>query len=121
MFQNALAFFICIAVNRQNLYKLYALERCVGDDEIAPGECASFHIGDIVVTDFSNELLSPGCTHLHPAREAFLSVAPLEASEDHFGILTLQVDELLLGNGRILEIEISVVTATLGLYIANQI
>lgn len=122
MFKNASGILYMYSGQQTELNKIIRFgKNVIGDDAITPAECASFHIGDIVVTDFSNELLSPGCTHLHHRPRGYSFCAPLEASEEHFGILTLQVDELPSGEtAEFWKLKLSVVTATLGLYIANQ-
>lgn len=96
-------------------------ENVIGDDIIAPAECASFSIGDIVVTDFSSETLSAGCTHLHHRPRGVCFCAPVEGTEEHFGILIIQTDEIPAGETiAFWKAKISVVTATLGLYVSNQ-
>lgn len=122
MFQNASGILYMYSGEQTELHKIIRFgKNVIGDDVITPAECASFHIGDIVVTDFSNELLSPGCTHLHHRPKGFSFCAPLEAAEEHFGILTLQVDEIPQGETpEFWKVKLSVVTATLGLYVANQ-
>lgn len=93
----------------------------IGDDTIAPAECASFGLGDIVVTNFTAETLSAGCTHLHHRPRGVSFCAPVEGAEEHFGILVIQVDEIPAGESiEFWKSKLSVVTATLGLYVSNQ-
>lgn len=122
MFQNASGILYMYSGQQTEIHKIIRFgKNVVGDDVIAPAECASFHLGDIVITDFANELSSPGCTHLHHRPKGFSFCAPIEAAEEHFGILTLQVDEMPSGETpEFWKVKLSVVTATLGLYVANQ-
>ena len=66
----------------------------ISDETVMPAECASFNTGDIVVTDYSSPEVSSGCTHLHHRPKGLAICAPIEGLEEHFGILTLQVDKL---------------------------
>lgn len=93
----------------------------VSDDTIMPAECASFNKGEIVITDFSSDKFNGGCTHLHHHPQGISFCAPIEGIEEHFGILTIQVDQI--PEGETLEFwkaKVSIVAATFGLYVANQ-
>ena len=93
----------------------------ISDDTIMPAECASFNLGEIVVTDFSSSEMNGGCTHLHHHPQGISFCAPVEGLEEHFGILSIQLDKI--PEGETLEfwkMKVSVVAATFGLYVANQ-
>lgn len=93
----------------------------ISDDTIMPAECASFNVGDIVVTNFTTGEFSGGCTHLHHHPQGVSFCAPIEGLEEHFGILCIQVDKF--PEGETLELwkaKVSIVAATFGLYVANQ-
>ena len=93
----------------------------ISDDTIMPAECASFNVGDIVVTDFTTGDFTGGCTHLHHHPQGVSFCAPIEGLEEHFGILCVQADKF--PEGETLEFwkaKVSIVAATFGLYVANQ-
>ena len=93
----------------------------ISDDTIMPAECASFNVGDIVVTNFATGEFTGGCTHLHHHPQGVSFCAPIEGLEEHFGILCIQVDKF--PEGETLEFwkaKVSIVAATFGLYVANQ-
>ncbi|MCF0216059.1 MAG: GGDEF domain-containing protein [Fibrobacteraceae bacterium] len=93
----------------------------ISDDTIYPAECASFNLGEIVVTDYSKSSLSSGCTHLHHHPKGISFCSPIEGLEEHFGILTIQTDEPLSSQDiDFWKAKVSIVTATFGLYVANQ-
>lgn len=93
----------------------------ISDDVIMPAECASFNKGDIVVTDFGSRKFDGGCTHLHHHPQGVSFCAPIEGLEEHFGILTIQVDKLPAGEDlEFWKAKVSIVAATFGLYVANQ-
>jgi diguanylate cyclase (GGDEF)-like protein len=57
--------------------------------------------------------------HHHPQGISFC--APIEGLEEHFGILTIQTDELPEGEDlEFWKAKVSIVAATFGLYVANQ-
>lgn len=93
----------------------------ISDDTIMPAECASFNMGDIVVTNYATGEFTGGCTHLHHHPQGISFCAPIEGLEEHFGILCIQIDKL--PEGETLEFwkaKVSIVSATFGLYVANQ-
>ncbi|WP_304246608.1 GGDEF domain-containing protein [Fibrobacter succinogenes] len=93
----------------------------ISDDTIMPAECASFNMGDIVVTNYATGEFTGGCTHLHHHPQGVSFCAPIEGLEEHFGILCIQIDKL--PEGETLEFwkaKVSIVSATFGLYVANQ-
>lgn len=93
----------------------------ISDETIMPVECASFHKGEIVVTDFASGKFNGGCTHLHHHPQGVSFCAPIEGLEEHFGILTVQVDKLPKGESvEFWKAKVSIVAATFGLYVANQ-
>lgn len=93
----------------------------ISDEHMRPEECASFNNGDIVVTDYTSPEISGNCTHLHHRPKGFAFCAPIEGLEEHFGILSIQVDAL--PEYETLEYwraKISIVSAVFGLFVANQ-
>lgn len=104
------------------LHKIFSFgDYVVSDDTIMPAECASFNKGEIVVSDFAAGNFGGGCTHLHHHPQGVSFCAPIEGIEEHFGILTIQVDKI--PEGETLEFwkaKVSIVAATFGLYVANQ-
>jgi diguanylate cyclase (GGDEF)-like protein len=93
----------------------------ISDDTIMPAECASFNVGDIVVTNFTTGEFTGGCTHLHHHPQGVSFCAPIEGLEEHFGILCIQVDKFPEGESlEFWKAKVSIVAATFGLYVANQ-
>ena len=93
----------------------------ISDDTIMPGECASFNAGDIVVSDYTSGEFTGGCTHLHHHPQGVSFCAPIEGLEEHFGILSVQVDKFPEGDSlEFWKAKVSIVAATFGLYVANQ-
>lgn len=93
----------------------------ISDETVLPAECASFNTGDIVVTDYSSPEVSSGCTHLHHRPKGIAICAPIEGLEEHFGILTLQVDKLPETETKeYWQAKVSIVATAFGLYVANQ-
>ncbi|MBR6450264.1 MAG: diguanylate cyclase [Fibrobacter sp.] len=93
----------------------------ISDETVLPAECASFNTGDIVVTDYSSPEVSSGCTHLHHRPKGLAICAPVEGLEEHFGILTIQVDKLPETETKeYWQAKVSIVSAAFGLYVANQ-
>ena len=93
----------------------------ISDETVLPAECASFNTGDIVVTDYSSPEVSSGCTHLHHRPKGIAICAPVEGLEEHFGILTVQVDKLPdYETKEYWQAKVSIVSAAFGLYVANQ-
>ena len=93
----------------------------ISDETVMPAECASFNTGDIVVTDYSSPEVSSGCTHLHHRPKGIAICAPVEGLEEHFGILTVQVDKLPdYETKEYWQAKVSIVSAAFGLYVANQ-
>lgn len=108
--------------NQAELHQVFAFgEHSVGDPAISPNECASFNLAEIVVADYASPSLSGGCTHLHHRPIGYSFCAPIEGLEEHFGILTLQVDKLPTGETtESWKAKLSIVAATFGLFVANQ-
>ena len=108
--------------NQAELHQVFAFgEHSVGDPVISPNECASFNLAEIVVADYASPSLSGGCTHLHHRPIGYSFCAPIEGLEEHFGILTLQVDKLPAGETtESWKAKLSIVAATFGLFVANQ-
>ena len=93
----------------------------ISDETVLPAECASFNTGDIVVTDYSSPEVSSGCTHLHHRPKGLAICAPVEGLEEHFGILTIQVDKLPETETKeYWQAKVSIISAAFGLYVANQ-
>ncbi|WP_173382753.1 MULTISPECIES: GGDEF domain-containing protein [unclassified Fibrobacter] len=93
----------------------------ISDDTIMPAECASFNLGEIVITDFASNEMNGGCTHLHHHPQGISFCAPIEGLEEHFGILSIQLDKI--PDGETLDFwktKVGIVAATFGLYVANQ-
>ena len=86
-----------------------------------PGECASYNVGDVVVSDYTSGEFTGGCTHLHHHPQGVSFCAPIEGLEEHFGILSVQVDKFPEGDSlEFWKAKVSIVAATFGLYVANQ-
>lgn len=93
----------------------------ISDDTMMPAECASFNKGEIVVTDYTSGEFTGGCTHLHHHPQGVSFCAPIEGLEEHFGILSIQVDKFPEGDSlEFWKAKVSIVAATFGLYVANQ-
>ena len=93
----------------------------ISDDVIMPGECASYNVGDVVVSDYTSGEFTGGCTHLHHHPQGVSFCAPIEGLEEHFGILSVQVDKFPEGDSlEFWKAKVSIVAATFGLYVANQ-
>ena len=109
-------------IMQSELCKIFSFgDYVISDDKIMPMECASFNKGDIVVTDYKSGKFSGGCTHLHHHPQGISFCAPIEGLEEHFGILTIQADELPEGEDvEFWKAKVSIVAATFGLYVANQ-
>ena len=107
---------------QSELCKIFSFgDYVISDDRIMPMECASFNKGDIVVTDYKSGKFNGGCTHLHHHPQGISFCAPIEGLEEHFGILTIQTDELPEGEDlEFWKAKVSIVAATFGLYVANQ-
>lgn len=122
LFPNAAGILYMYGDVQSELRKIFSFgDFVVSDDVIMPAECASFNKGDIVITDFASGKSDGGCTHLHHHPQGIAFCAPIEGLEEHFGILTIQVDKI--PEGETLEFwkaKVSIVAATFGLYVANQ-
>ena len=122
LFPNAAGILYMYGDVQTELCKIFSFgDYIISDDRIMPMECASYNKGDIVVTDYKNGNFSGGCTHLHHHPQGISFCAPITGLDEHFGILTIQVDKL--PDGEDLEFwkaKVSIVSATLGLYVANQ-
>ena len=122
LFPNAAGILYMYGSDQSELCKIFSFgDYVISDDTIMPMECASFNKGDIVVTDFSSGNFTGGCTHLHHHPRGISFCAPIEGLEEHFGILTIQTDELPAGEDEeFWKAKVSIVAATFGLYVANQ-
>ncbi|SHL81439.1 diguanylate cyclase (GGDEF) domain-containing protein [Fibrobacter sp. UWT2] len=122
LFPNASGILYMYAGTQTDLHKVLSFgETVISDDVIRPVECASFDAGDIVIADYSNPSLNGGCTHLHLHPHGVSFCAPIEGSEEHFGIFSLQTD--VLPDNESMDdwhAKVSAVATTLGLYVANQ-
>lgn len=93
----------------------------ISDEHIRPEECASFNNGEVAVTDYTSPEISGNCTHLHHRPKGYALCAPIEGLEEHFGILSIQVDALPeYETLEYWQAKISVVSAAFGLFVANQ-
>lgn len=108
--------------NQSELHQIFAFgENTISDPVITPAECASFDSAKIVVADYSDPQHVNGCTHLHHRPQGYSFCAPVEGLEEHFGILTIQADELPEGETvETWKTKISMVATTFGLFVANQ-
>ena len=122
LFPNAAGILYMYGDVQSELCKIFSFgDYVISDDKIMPMECASFNKGDIVVTDYKSGKFSGGCTHLHHHPQGISFCAPIEGLEEHFGILTIQADELPEGEDvEFWKAKVSIVAATFGLYVANQ-
>ena len=122
LFPNAAGILYMYGDVQSELCKIFSFgDYVISDDKIMPMECASFNKGDIVVTDYKSGKFSGGCTHLHHHPQGISFCAPIEGLEEHFGILTIQTDELPEGEDlEFWKAKVSIVAATFGLYVANQ-
>lgn len=110
------------ADEQTELHKILSFgDYVVSDDIIMPAECASFNVGEIVVTDFSSGKPSKGCTHLHHHPKGVSFCSPIEGIDEHFGILTIQADRLPENEDvDFWKSKVSIIASTFGLYVANQ-
>ncbi len=93
----------------------------ISDEHIRPEECASFNNGEVAVTDYTSPEISGNCTHLHHRPKGYALCAPIEGLEEHFGILSIQVDALPeYETLEYWQAKISIVSAAFGLFVANQ-
>lgn len=108
--------------NQSELHQIFAFgENTISDPVIVPAECASFDSAKIVVADYSDPQHVNGCTHLHHRPQGYSFCAPIEGLEEHFGILSIQVDALPEGEtAETWKTKISMVATTFGLFVANQ-
>ena len=93
----------------------------IGEEQISSIECVSIETGKIVVTDFFSGLENYGCTHLKHRPKGYAFCVPIEGAGEHFGVLTIQIDEI--ANEKDLndwKTKLNVVTSTFGLYVAEQ-
>lgn len=122
LFPNASGILYMYAGSQTELHKVLSFgDKVISDDVIRPGECASFNVGDVVVSDYSNPNLKGGCTHLHHHPQGISYCSPIEGIDEHFGIFTLQTDSLPDNESK--EdwlVKVSALATTFGLYIANQ-
>lgn len=107
---------------QSEMHKIFSFgDYVISDDVMMPAECASFNLGEIVVNDYTSEECTAGCTHLHYHNQGVAFCAPIEGIEEHFGTLCIQVDEFPEGeNLEFWKTKVSIVSATFGLYVANQ-
>lgn len=122
LFPNSSGILYMYGGTQTELHKILSFgDYAISDDVIMPAECASFNMGEIVVTDFAKPTLSGGCTHLHHHPHGISFCAPVEGLEEHFGILSIQTDALPDGESQdFWKAKVSIVAATFGLYVANQ-
>ena len=122
MLPNASGVLYMYAGTQTELRKVVSFgENVISDDIIHPGECSSFDAGDIVVSDFTKPILTGGCTHLHRHPQGVAFCAPIEGFEEHFGILSLQADDLPERESiDDWHAKVSVLATSFGLYVANQ-
>ncbi len=108
--------------NQSELHQIFAFgENTISDPVIVPAECASFDSARIVVADYSDPQHVNGCTHLHHRPQGYSFCAPIEGLEEHFGILSIQIDELPEGEtAETWKTKISMVATAFGLFVANQ-
>ncbi len=108
--------------NQSELHQIFAFgENTISDPVIVPAECASFDSARIVVADYSDPQHVNGCTHLHHRPQGYSFCAPIEGLEEHFGILSIQVDALPEGEtAESWKTKISMVATAFGLFVANQ-
>lgn len=95
-------------------------EVLLGEDVISPMECASFNKGDVVHTDFEHEDLSDGCPHLKKQKTGFAFCVPVEALEEHYGILSVYSKELSEGARAEWQLHLRIVAAIFGLFVADK-
>ena len=108
--------------NQDELHQIFAFgEQKISDPTINRAECASFDSAKIVVADYSDPQHVSGCMHLHYRPQGYSLCAPVEGLEEHFGILTIQVDELPQGETiDSWKTKMSMVVTAFGLFVANQ-
>ena len=107
---------------QSEMHKVFSFgDYVISGDTMMPAECASFNLGEIVINDYTAEKVTSGCTHLHYHSQGVAFCAPIEGLEEHFGTLCIQVDKLPEGeNLDFWKTKVSIVSATFGLYVANQ-
>ena len=122
LFPNAAGILYMYAGTQTDLHKVLSFgDYVISDDVIRPAECASFDVGDIVITDYANPNLTGGCTHLHHHPKGVSFCAPIEGVEEHFGILSLQTDAFPDNESQDdWFAKLSAVATTFGQYVANQ-
>lgn len=108
--------------NQDELHQIFSFgEHKISDPTINRAECASFDSAKIVVADYSDPQHVSGCMHLHYRPQGYSLCAPVEGLEEHFGILTIQVDELPQGETiESWKTKMSMVVTAFGLFVANQ-
>ena len=108
--------------NQDELHQIFAFgEHKISDPTINRAECASFDSAKIVVADYSDPQHVSGCMHLHYHPQGYSLCAPVEGLEEHFGILTIQVDELPQGETiDSWKTKMSMIVTAFGLFVANQ-
>lgn len=95
-------------------------EVSLGEDVISPMECASFNKGDVVHTDFEHEDLSDGCPHLKRQKAGFAFCVPVEALEEHYGILSVYAKELSESDRAYWQLHLRIIAAIFGLFVADK-
>ena len=107
---------------QSEMHKVFSFgDYVISGDTMMPAECASFNLGSIVVNDYNADNATAGCTHLHYHNQGVAFCAPIEGLEEHFGTLCIQVDKLPDGEDvDFWKAKVSIVSATFGLYVANQ-
>lgn len=122
IFRNASGVLYMYSKDQSELHQIFSFgENTISDPVIAPAECASFDSARIVVADYSDPQHVNGCTHLHHRPKGYSFCAPVEGLEEHFGILTIQVDALPEGETvGSWKTKVSMVATAFGLFVANQ-
>ena len=122
LFPKASGILYMYAGTQTDLHKALSFgDYVISDDVIRPTECASFELGDIVISDYSDPKMTAKCTHLHHHPQGVSFCAPVEGFEEHFGMFTVQTD-VLPDNESVDDwhAKVSMVATTFGLYVANQ-
>ena len=122
IFKNASGVLYMYSNTQTELHQIFAFgPNTISDPLIVPAECASFDSAKIVVADYSDPQHVNGCMHLHHRPQGYSFCAPIEGLEEHFGLLTIQADELPPGESvESWKTKISMVVTAFGLFVANQ-
>ena len=122
IFKNASGVLYMYSNNQSELHQIFAFgPNIISDPVISRSECASYDSAKLVVADYSDPQHVSGCIHLHHRPQGYSFCAPIEGLEEHFGVLTLQVDTLPQGETTdTWKTKISMVATAFGLFVANQ-